>query len=247
MPLDALAAAPGGLDEFRITAPREIVVRLKELYDANAQLNLNASDGSVVRATVWAMDTDRGSLSLAIDATDPALPALLECSEIVVVGYLDSVKLQFDLHDAVLVRGAQASVLSCAFPREVFRFQRRGAFRVRPAHRSTPMARLRHSEIAEMQLALRVLDVSIGGCALFLPDDVPALQPGGIFNQVQIELDADTRFHVNLRLQHVTSLGPDSHGVRLGCEFVRADSGALRTLQRFIDQTQKRGKLLSLA
>jgi hypothetical protein len=62
---------------------------------------------------------------------------------------------------------------------------------------------------------------------------------------VQIELDADTRFMVNLRLQHITSLNADSQGVRLGCEFVRADAAALRSLQRFIDLTQKRGKLLS--
>ena len=34
--------------------------------------------------------------------------------------------------------------------------------------------------------------------------------------------------------------------VRLGCEFVRAEAAALRALQRYIDQTQKRGKLLSL-
>jgi hypothetical protein len=65
-------------------------------------------------------------------------------------------------------------------------------------------------------------------------------------NQVQIDLDADTRFHVNLRLQHVTSLNAEASGVRLGCEFVRADAGALRALQRFIDLTQKRGRLFSL-
>jgi c-di-GMP-binding flagellar brake protein YcgR len=63
---------------------------------------------------------------------------------------------------------------------------------------------------------------------------------------VEIELDADTRFHVDLRLQHVTSLNGDGNGVRLGCEFVRVDPAAQRALQRFIDQTQKRGKLLSL-
>ena len=34
--------------------------------------------------------------------------------------------------------------------------------------------------------------------------------------------------------------------MRLGCEFVRAGGDALRALQRFIDQTQKRGKLLAL-
>jgi c-di-GMP-binding flagellar brake protein YcgR len=125
----------------------------------------------------------------------------------------------------------------------MFRFQRRNAYRVRPPMRHSPVARLRHTDIAEMQLTLRVLDISIGGCALFLPDDVPPMQVGGVMNHVQIELDAETEFHVNLRLQHVTSLNNDAKGVRLGCEFVRADPTTLRSLQRFIDQAQKRGRL----
>jgi c-di-GMP-binding flagellar brake protein YcgR len=246
MPLDSLGAAPGGLDEFRITAPREIAAMLRHLCDASVQMNLNAANGSVVSATVWTSDAARGSIGFNVDPADPALNALLDCQEVVVVGYLDSVKLQFDVGDLVMVHGARSSVLTCGYPRELYRFQRRSAYRVRPLMRGTPVARVRHTDIAEMQLALRVLDVSIGGCALFLPDDVPPMQVGGVMNQVQIDLDADTRFHVNLRLQHVTSLNADSHGVRLGCEFVRADATALRALQRFIDQTQKRGKLLSL-
>jgi c-di-GMP-binding flagellar brake protein YcgR len=209
MPLDALGRAPGGLEEFRVTAPREIAAMLRQLCDGSIQLNLNSSDGSVVSATVWTMDAERGSLGFAVDPEDPALHALLDAQEVVVVGYLDSVKLQFDVNDLVLVRGARASVLSCSYPREMFRFQRRGAFRVRPLLRTAPLARVRHSGIAEMQLALRVLDVSIGGCALFLPEDVPPMQPGVVLNQVQIDLDADTRFHVNLRLQHVTSLSAE--------------------------------------
>ncbi len=246
MPLDALGAAPGGLDEFRISAPREIAAMLKQLIGGSVELNLSATRGSVVHATIWTLDAERGSLGFNIDPDDLGLPTLLESDDVIAVGYLDNVKVQFDLHHLVMVRGERSSVLSCALPREIFRFQRRSAYRVRPLMRSAPTARVRHSEIADMQLALRVLDVSIGGCALFLPDDVPPMQPGQVLNQVQIDLDADTRFHVNLQLQHVTSLGSDSQGVRLGCEFVRADATALRALQRFIDLTQKRSKLLTL-
>ena len=246
MPLDALGCLPGALDEFRLTAPREIAAMLKQLCDGSVQMNLNASNGCVVSATVWSADAERGTIGFNVDPLDPALHSLLDCQDVVVVGYIDSVKLQFDVHDLVLVNGARASVLSCNYPRELFRFQRRGAYRVRPSMRATPVARIRHTDIADMALALRVLDVSISGCALFLPHDVPPMQVGGVINQVQIDLDADTRFHVNLRLQHVTSLNSDAQGVRLGCEFVRADSAALRALQRFIDLTQKRGKLLAL-
>ena len=246
MPLDALGAAHGGLDDFRVGTPREIALILKQLSDGSVPLNLNASNGAVVGATVWTVDTERGSLGLAIDAHDPRISGLLDCQEAVVVGYIDNVKLQFDIDNLVLVRGLNSCVLNCSLPDELFRFQRRNAFRVRPLLRSAPVARLRHSAIAEMQLALRLLDLSIGGCALFLPDDVPLMQPGSTLNRVQIDLDADTRLHVNLRLQHVTSLGAESRGVRLGCEFVAADAGSLRTLQRFIDQTQKRSKLLAI-
>ena len=245
MPLDALGAQPGGLDEFRVTEPREIASMLKKLLDGSVRLNLNGSDGCVVGATVWTADAEHDSLGFSVEGQDPNLPALLECEEAVVVGYMDSVKLQFDVRNLVLVRGPRASVLRCAYPRELFRFQRRGAYRVRLLPRRSPLARLRHTDIAEMQLELRLLDMSIGGCALFLPDDVPAMQPGHVLNRVEITLDADTIFHVDLRLQHVTSLSADSRGVRLGCEFVKPDPGTLRSLQRYIDQSQKRGRLMS--
>lgn len=245
MPLDALGAA-SGLDEFRVSAPRDVAAMLRQLYDGNVALNLNASDGSVIASTLWTVDTERARIGFNVDANDPALQTLLECEEAVVVGYLESVKLQFDVHQLVLVRGARHSVLNCSYPRELFRFQRRSAYRVRPPPGNTPTARLRHTDIAEMQLGLRVLDVSIGGCALFLPDDVPPMQPGMLLAQVLIELDDDTQFPVDLRLQHVTSLSGPGKGMRLGCEFAHIDPVSQRLLQRFIDLTQKRARLMAL-
>lgn len=245
MPLDGLAAQPGGLDAFRISSPREIGAMLKRLADANVVLNLNASAGGVVSTTLWTVDATRGALSFCADLADPGLAALIDSDESVVVGYLDNVKVQFDVGTVVLVRGERANVLSCAWPRELYRFQRRESFRVRPLPHAVPTARLRHTEIADMQLALRVLDLSIGGCALFLPENVPALRPGVALNRVQIELDADTRFHCDLLLQHITALSAETRGVRLGCEFINVGGDTARLLQRFIDQTQKRNKLLS--
>jgi c-di-GMP-binding flagellar brake protein YcgR len=246
MPLDALSAANNALGEFQVDSPREIAMLLRQLCDGSVMLNLNASDGSVVGATLWTLDTERGTLGFSVDPGEAGLESLLECEEAVVVGYLDNIKLQFDVQDVVAVRGPRGCVLNCRAPRVLYRFQRRNAYRVRPLLRSAPVARLRHPAIAEMRLALRVIDVSIGGCALFLPEDVPALQPGTRVDHVEIELDADTRFRVDLRLQHVTSNGAEASGVRLGCEFVRAEPAAQRSLQRYIDQTQKRGRLLSL-
>lgn len=246
MPLESLSAQNGGLDEFRISAPREILAMLKQFQDGNVLLNLNGSNGAMLSTTLWSLDPTRGQLSFSADARAPVTQQLIECDEAVAVGYLDSIKVQFDVQGLVLVRGVGGSAISARLPRELFRFQRRNAFRVRPLLRSSPVARVRHPAIAEMQLALRVIDVSIGGCALFVPDDVPAMQPGMVMNQVQLDLDADTRVMANLRLQHVSVLNAEARGARLGCEFVQLGADGERTLQRFIDQTQKRRRLMSL-
>jgi len=156
------------------------------------------------------------------------------------------VKLQFDVDHLVLVRGSQACSLQSDMPREMYRFQRRRSFRVRTLGRGTPTALLRHPSMPDMQLGLRVLDVSIGGCALMLPADVPPLSAGLEIRGVRIELDPDTRFDTDLLLHHVTVIQTPSRGSRLGCEFMHVQPQAQRALQRYIDQTQKRRRLLSL-
>lgn len=235
------------LDEFRVFTPRDVGLLLKQLLDGSVLLNLNGSDGHVFTSAIWTLDSTRGTLGFNADPNDPSLQSILHSREVTVVGYLESVKIQFDVHNLVLVHGNRASVLSCPFPREMFRFQRRNAFRVRPLIRSAPVARLRHPDMAESEFALRIIDISIGGCALFLPSDLPMMNAGVSIASVRMELDADTRLDVTLRLQHVTSLNNEGQGVRLGFEFVRPGGETVRTLQRFIDLTQKRGKLMALS
>lgn len=249
MTLDALGA-PGATDEFRIGAPREILALLRRLRDANTPMQLHAASGDTLDATLWTIDAERASLGfdLGFDHGTAAhlAQAALDGRSLTAVGYLDSVKVQFTTDDPALVHGARSSVLTCALPRELFRFQRRGAYRVRPPMRSSPVARLRPGAGNAAPLELRVLDVSIGGCALFLAHDAEPMPPGSLFDAVEIDLDTDVHLRVALRLQHVSSLGANAGGVRLGCEFVRPDATTQRTLQRFIDLTQQRGKLLSV-
>jgi flagellar brake protein len=244
MKLDAVAAAHGGLEDFRIDSPDEMVSVLKSLVDGNVLVNLNGSDGATYTTTLWSVDAARGTLSFSADEHSSQVQQLVEAEEAVAVAYLDSIKLQFDVSGLVLVHGGKTCALSCALPRMMYRFQRRAGFRVRPILRNTPVAKVRHPMIPDMSLALRVLDVSIGGCALFLPDDVPPLQPGVVLNGVQIELGLDTRLTTSLRLQHVTSLNQDAKGVRLGCEIVDPSADTLRGLQRYINQTQRRARAL---
>lgn len=241
--------AAGGTDpyaEFRVTHPGERLALMRQLRDGSVPVMLSTPGGSTMTTTLWAMDDQRGRLNFHAEPGHPQLDDLVDADEVVAVAYLESVKLQFDLQGLVLVRSFNACALQCSLPAEVYRFQRRNAYRVRPLDRQQPKARLRHPSMPEMQLALRVLDVSAGGCALWLPQDVPTLQAGTRLAEVVVELDELTRFSAALTLQHVTTLQAGDRGVRLGCAWQPLSAGAERTLQRWIDQAQKRRRLLSI-
>lgn len=232
--------------EFRVTHAGERLALLRQLRDSSVPVMLSSPAGSTLTTTLWALDDERDRLSFSAESGHPQLDVLIEADEVVAVAYLESVKLQFDLQGLVVVRSFNACALQCRLPGEVYRFQRRSAYRVRPVERQQPKARLRHPSMPDMQLSLRVLDVSAGGCAIWLPQDVPVLQAGTRLAEVTIELDELTRFSAALTLQHVTALQPGDRGVRLGCAWQPLSGSAERTLQRWIDQAQKRRRLLSL-
>ena len=249
----------GGSDpwaEFRVNHPHERLRLLRALRDGGTPVMLNAPCGLTLGTSLWAVDDQQQRLNFRAEPSAPQLEQLLQADEVVAVAYLQSVKLQFDLPAFTLVRGASSSALQCALPREIYRFQRRSAYRVRALERHEPAATLRHPAMPEMQLTLRVLDVSIGGCALWLPGDVPPLQAGTRIADVHVELDGETRFNAAMALQHVSASGaavdgneeqPAAHqGARLGCEWTGLGAGAGRVLQRWIDRAQQRDRLLTL-
>jgi len=243
-PLDAMGS-DDFLAEFRVTDAGEIRALLKQLMDEVVPLNLSASDGSAYTTTLWTVDPASGRISFTADMMAHQVHDIVEADECAAVAYLDRIKVQFDVSDLVLVQGHKASVLQARLPREMFRFQRRNTFRVRTIERTSPTASFRHPGIPDMSLALRVLDVSIGGCALLQPANVPTLQPGAVIKGVRLSLDADTQIDAGLMLHHVTSTGAENGSVRLGCEIVGMNPTAQRALQVYIDQTQKRRRMMS--
>ena len=231
---------------FRSRDQREVLSMLRELRDAAGVVSLASPEGHSLSAKLLTVDETGQRIAFDVEHGDPRLPGVVEANEATAVAYLAAVKLQFELRDLVLVHGDRATSLQARMPQQVYRFQRRSAFRVRTLARGAPTAQLRHPSLPDMQLTLRIADISLTGCALLLPDDVPPLQPGSVINGVRLELDADTALQLSLRIQHVSSGLTPAAGQRLGCEILQRDGNGERLLQRYIDQTQKRRRLLSL-
>lgn len=242
-PLSALAGR--AIDEFCVDHPQEVLALLRRLVDSAVLVQLSAPGGAAYTSTLWAVDAQAQRISLDADAAHPQIRALVEAGEATAVAYLDAIKLQFDLHGLMIAHGHNASALQARLPDVLFRFQRREFFRVRT--RDGAVAHLRHpTERAEM-LTLRVLDVSVGGCALQLTADSAPIGPGTSIDGVRLELDADTLVVAPLVVQHVSAgFGADTRVSRLGCSFARLDGTSQRALQRYIDLTQRREKFLLL-
>jgi len=246
MPLSLTDAKPGQ-GEYRVRAGSEIRALLRRFADEELPITLATPDGVSYTTCLWADDPERAVLVLSADAADARVQRLIEAEEAVAVGYLDSVKIQFDLNGLMLVHGRDASALHAQFPREIYRFQRRDGFRVRPVGHACPELQLRVSGPTDTELTLRVLDLSHGGLALFLPDDQPALPVGTSVRAARLALDPLTQVQVALRVVHVAPLKESAHGSRLGCDIEGLSGVASRTLQRYIDQTQKRRRLLAVS
>lgn len=242
-PPRTLKSRAANAGEFRVDSAPEIHALLEELVRTQASLQLSTPEGAGLQTRLWSVDSAGGVLSLDAGSDLSALPPLLASAEVTALAYLDNIRLQFDLDGLVLVSDERESCLRAQLPRLIYRFQRRQAYRVQPTTSLYPVVSLRHPAIADMHLRLRVLDVSAGGLALLLPRDVPPIEAGLVLAGVVVELDRDTRFEVQLRLQHIAAPGPQ--GSQIGCQFVELSPMAARALHVYIDQTQKRRRLLA--
>jgi len=246
--------AVGSLDPWSPFRVRPVEARLhllRMLRDRALPVMLHSPGCTAVTTAIWSLDPVQRRLSFSTHADATRLAQLVEADDVVALAYDDAVKLQFPVHGLMLVRSAAANALQCTWPDELYRFQRRSAYRVRPPEHQVPLAHLHHPSDPERVLALRIIDLCIGGCALWLPADEPPLQAGTPLGQIHLELGPETRFTAAATLHHVTPMAgkpgaPTGGGMRLGCEWRLLDGSAERALQRWIDQAQRRSRLLSL-
>lgn len=243
-PASISALSGRAIDDYRIDDGDEIHALLRRLLDGGTLVHLNAPGGASCISVLWALDGRTQRIALDADPRHSAVRAIVDAGEATAVAYLDAIKLQFELHGLVLVHGATGSALQASWPRHLYRFQRRASFRVRTS--GGACVQLRHPARPDQPVVLRVLDISLGGVALALPADMPELAVGTTIADVRLELDADTQLQTALTVQHVGAPGSGANPVRrVGCAFSPMPAQTQRSLQRFIDLTQRRQRMLT--
>ncbi len=238
----------GDRAEFEISAPGEIQAHLKALLEGALPFSLTPPGGPAVTTCLVGVDTASNSLAFSADLPFGALEALQRAKVAVAVAYNESVKFQLRLTDLSFREGEQGATLVCPIPPSMLRFQRRKSFRAKTPARGGPMVRMQHPRDASLKLALKVLDISTGGCGLEVPAEVPALTEGTFVKGARLDLDLGTHLQVDLEIQRSSQmLSADGQpmGVRLSCRWLRLTGQAERSLQMYTDQLQRRSRMLA--
>jgi flagellar brake protein len=229
---------------YQVRARAEIAALLHQLVDGEVPVTLSARSGVSLGTALWTEDEAGSLLVFSADPSKPEVQALLLADEIEAVAYLDNVKLQFEVDGLVLVHGRNASAFHARYPSSLYRFQKRDSFRVRPLDHTSPTVSWTHPHDPAQSLRLRVLDISHGGIAILWSPEVPCPPHGAVLGGVALDIDISTRVHCAVKVMHVGERGEP--GIRLGCELFDVSPEDARALQRYIDNTQKRRRMLVL-
>ena len=227
------------LQNFLLSSDPEIASILIKLRDQGTPINLISPEQISFSSALWAVDLAKETLSFKVTADQPLLQTFIDSGEATASAYLDRVKIQFELQDLMLVRGSQSCALHGRFPVQIWQFPRRINDRIQPLSHTLPRVCMRHPMLPDMRLELRLLDISLGGCALSLPSNIPAMEPSIVINEVQFILDANTCFTAGIFLRHISFMGAACDGLRLGCEIMPLDPESFTLLQTYIAQNQK--------
>lgn len=241
-------ADAGDRAEFEISAPGEIQAHLKGLLEGSLPFSLTAPGCAPLTTCLLSVDAASNSLAFDADVSPSALELLLKAQVAVAVAYNESVKFQLRLTGLTLVRGPQGATLVCPIPATMWRFQRRKSFRAKTPARGGPVLRMLHPRDPSLKLALKVLDISTGGCGLEVTSEVPALAEGTLVKAARLDLDLGTHLQVDLEIQRASQMiSADGRpaGVRLSCRWLRLTGQAERSLQMYTDQLQRRSRMLS--
>lgn len=226
------------LEDFRISQPLEILSLLGRMAEQSEVLGLIDGGGAPCLSTLTGVDRGRRLLWLSGARDDACLRHLLAAPGVTAVGYLDHVKIQFDVHNLQWLPSTGDGRLACLLPLGLYRFQRRSSFRVRPAQNPPAVVQVWGGAMPH-PMELAVIDISMTGVGLRLPPGSPPIAIGGRIPRAVLMLDARTRLVADLKVMHVTPSRDSGRGSHMGCTLDGLDAQGLQDLQCFINLTAK--------
>lgn len=228
------------LERFAIYSQSEIVGLLRQLSERQVLVTLYY-DQVAGFAVSNVLEVNAGFDELLLDCSaDPAArQAILTSQQLVMVAFLDNVKLQCTVGPAAAVKHRARSVFRVGLPQQMLRMQRRNHLRRQPPAGRPAMCLVPSPDGEGQYESLRVLDLSIGGLAVLAHPVKFELPTEGDIEQCYLDLPDVGQITVTLRLRYIDPVsvdGAQQPARRCGCEFVDLSGPAKRLLQRYMNK-----------
>ncbi len=233
---------PEQLHPFRVEGKIAIQALLRDLITRRALIALYAAGNlqEFVVSQVLAYDDRHLDLDFVTDSARRA--SILHAPRVIVIGSLDTIKVQFDVTDLAAVDTPKGPVLRCPLPVRLFRLQRRDAFRVRPLVSDPIYCHVRTG--LDREQAFRVLDFSALGVAFALPKGLALPKPRDLLRHSRLEFSGSKRvIPCDLLVRNVAdgATGQDASR-RIGCEFHHLPPEAAREVQIAVMEVEKKAR-----
>ncbi len=227
--------APDELESFRIYSHVEVVTLLRSLVRARSRCSVQFGEGAqdFLATTLLAVNPEFEELVFDCGSDPVANGRLQRAAALEFFTSLDQIRIQFSTHAAEPTIHERLPALRVRLPESVVRLQRREYFRVATPVVKPLLAAVPDPKDPRRTLQLRLLDLSVGGFAMFLPEGEAPPALGSELEGCSLELPEAGRviFNASVRSVAIHSRPP---GTRIGCAFLRLPGQAHKSIQRQI-------------
>ena len=225
------------IGQYLVRNQREIVSILQQLMEKRALLSVYPN-GRLPSALLSIVAVSESDQTLYLDVSnDPEINSLLlsaeksDCDT-----QLERIEIRFQFGALTNTQAGGGAAMRCAIPQALIRLQRRESFRlttsiVNPLYCFIPVPVGSGTKSCEA----RVLNISVGGLALIIPEGVD-VAPDMEFKNCRIELPDTPPILTTLKVRNIFRIAQPNgtEQVRAGFEFVGLKPSQDSTIQRYI-------------
>ncbi len=235
-PVESLPAA------FRIEGALAVRSVLRDLKERNVLVSLHPERDVSAFLVSRIAEVDEDEVEFDLSGQDLLLDMLSGTGAVIGVAFPGRVKTQFRLAGfAVLtVDPPGYPALRAPLPTELYRIQRRDAFRVLPPEGDQAQCVRRLAPDEEVRYALA--DLSAGGAAVQLPPEAPVPGVGEHWPRSRIETATALTIPCELVVRHVAEDPPGSGAHRIGMAFYATPSEVQRQIQLYVLEVDRRSR-----
>ncbi|GMR09141.1 MAG: hypothetical protein BMS9Abin26_2155 [Gammaproteobacteria bacterium] len=224
-------------EKYLVYRKSEIVSRLLQLQKNRSLVTANFAGHSFITALVD-VHQDTGEVVLDVGADKELNEKLLQSKRTFFSAQIDGIRAQFRAEHISMTDYQGEPAFIMPMPKEFLWVQRRGAYRIKLPVCMTAKCKL---SLGGSMHNLEVIDISITGVALKLPQSHEGIEIGSVIPNSYFHLSSEDNFVADVEVRNIFPLNKDDSamGHRIGCVFINTNTDTAAMLQRFIADVER--------